>query len=337
MHTSLVALGTWLVIISFVPSARSQSIELKSPPTGASTLGGRSFGFIGHVETDLKGRAVIVGGASRQELFVLDADGKATTPSVVLPEIGARLGWPAAAAFDGPTSLVIIDSQSPQWARVKFAEGRWVLDTLSSSTGLSRVSSVCAINGARYVMANLASSPTNGLVHEVSAAGTVRRSFGTPFGEIENPAVGYGHLLCLTTPPLVIAASKLYPEIRAYTPLGKLQWTTPLPSFQPMGFRVEGRRVRFSYPPDSVWDQTVSVFSPAPDVIAVQVGRMRGPAGTSPYLRVNTLFLSLSDGAVLGSQRGLPIVMAATSDKLYAVAEKEAQDLQIYYYHFRRR
>ena len=314
----------------------AQSIELKAPPTSAMALGGRAVGFIRHISTDPTGRALVLGGASRQEIFVIDADGKVSARSAVLPEIGARLGWPAAAAFDGPNSAVIIDSQSPLWARLELIRGQWVVDTVSS-TKFSRVSSVCTINGKRYVMAKAGESTSSALIHEVSAAGAVNRSFGTPFVEVENPAVGYGHLLCLTTPAVVVAASKLHPEIRAYSPVGKLLWATQLPSFQPMGFRVDGRRVLFEYAADSLWDQTVSVFAPTPDIVAVQVGRSRGRNGLASYLQVRTLYLSTATGDVLGSQLGLPVIMTATARQLYVVSEKNAQELEIYSYHLRQR
>ena len=91
----------------------------------------------------------------------------------------------------------------------------------------------------------------------------------------------------------------------------------------------------FSYAPDSLWDQTVSVFAVAPNVIAVQVGRLRGRGGLAGYLQVRTLYLLATTGVVLGSQLGLPVIMTATAQKLYAVSEKNAQELDIYSYTLR--
>jgi len=330
---SLLAI-TFTVLAARSVAAGAQRIDLQSRPIRVNVVDGRlALGVITYVATDTQGRALLLGGPSKQHLFLLNPDGRSSVPPVSLSEIGVPLAWPVAAAFDGANSIAIIDGQSPRWARLHFGGGRWAMDTLSS-TNLSGVSSMCSMDGRRYVMGKVGLSHASGAVHEVSGSGAVKRSFGKPFGDIVNPAVAYGHLLCQSMQGIVVVASRLYPELRAYTMAGEERWSIPLPSFQSMGFEVEGRLVRFVLPPDSLWDQTVSLFTPAPDIVAVQIGRLRGRAA-SRYLVMRTVFLSASTGRVLGEQRGLPLVRAATPKWLYAVMEENAQELQIYSYTFR--
>jgi hypothetical protein len=188
------------------------------------------------------------------------------------------------------------------------------------------------MKGRRYLFAKRGKSADAGLLHEVDEAATIIRSFGKPFSETDNPATAYGHLLCLPRSGNVVVTSRLYPEIRSYASNGRLLWSTPVSSFRPVGFETNGRRITFAYAPDSLWDETVALFAPAPDVIAVQVARQRGRPTSHPYVEVRTLFLSAKTGATLRSQQGLPVILAASPTRLYTLNDKNPAELHVYSY-----
>jgi hypothetical protein len=101
-----------------------------------------------------------------------------------------------------------------------------------------------------------------------------------------------------------------------------------------MEYRVEGRAIRFAYDDDSLWDQSVSMFSAATNVIAVQFGRHRGRNAASPFQHLQTVFLAVGDGRVLGSQLGLPMVLGRSADHLFAIADRMADTIDIYSFRF---
>lgn len=281
---------------------------------------------ISFVAVGPRDETLVVGGPTRQDLFLLDSGARAIGESVSLADLGTPLAWPITGAFDGADRVLLVDAQSPRWVRLSRTAAGWHVTSVQP-TELSGVSSLCAMSGRRFVMGIRGSADGGPIVHEVDGNGAVSRSFGRQFGEIVNPASSYGRLLCLPSSDMLIAAASMHSEVRGYSSAGGELWTASLPSFRHMRFEADGRLVRFVLPPDSVWDQIVSMFSPARNVIAVQVGRVRGRNGAPPYRLIHTFFLDAASGRVLGTQKDLPLVLAATRTHLYATDPTEAAAL----------
>ena len=330
-HEIAALAGIVATIILGSRTVSAQRVDLLGRPKQITAINGRALAPIRFATASPAGQVLILGGPSRQDMFLIDRMGFTRAEPTTLLGSDGHLGWPAAAAFDGPNRILVIDTQSPRLARVHLVNGKWAIDSVFM-TGLSGISGICSIAGRQYIMAKLGSSREKGAVHEVTRDGAVKRSFGKPFGSINNPAVGYGHLLCLAEPRSVVIVSRLFPEIRAYTLDGVLRWSAPLPDFRPMGFSVEGRLVRFTYSPDSLWDETVALFSPSSQVIAVQIARQVGRAYSTQYRFLRTVFLSAKTGALLGDQRDLPVVLAALQGSLYAVDQRNGGALRILYF-----
>lgn len=306
-------------------------------PVVVSSVESQPLGIIGVVTVTANGDAIVIGGTT-PELFVIHPDGRAAASPVVLQAIGASLGRPIAAAAQTDSEITVIDGQSALWARVRRSHGRWGADN-SVSAKLSGVSDACTCRGRRFVMAKLGRDNDGGSIHEVNDHGDVLKSFGEKFGDIPNPAVRVGRLLCADAADgkaaLLIMTSRLYPEIRAYTLDGVQRWKVPTPGFRAVGFRTQGRAVLFDYADDSIWDQSLSLTQPALGVFALQVGRQHGRNASTPYSRVTTTFLSTDSGKFLGTQTDLPIIDAMSKRSIYAVTGKDATELRVYSFEYR--
>jgi hypothetical protein len=313
--------------------ALAQKIELQGGPIEISVLEGRPLKPITSVSMNDQGDILVIGGPTRHELFLMDATGAVRAPVVDITALGAPLGMPAAVAFETPTTVTVMDGQTARWARLKVKSGRWVMDTVSSAP-LARISSICVANRARYVMARVAARD-GGIVHLLAEDGALKASFGKPFSDIDNPAVGYGHVSCSRDALNIAALSRLHPEVRSYDGTGRELWTMMLPTFRAVGFRVDGRRILFAYPPDSVWDEVVSLLRPADSVLAVQILRRRGHPASPRVVHLRTVYLAARDGSVLGSQLGLPLIHSATPTRLVGRAGVAGDAIQVYHYKYR--
>jgi len=313
----------------------AQRIELGRQTSRLTQIGGHELAPIHQLTVGSDGRMLILGGPSRQEIFLADSGGRAIAQPTVLPEIGVPLAAPRASAFEGRNGVLVLDGGSPRWAKTEIAGSRWRVDSVTL-TDLSGVSGLCTIEGHRYVMGKVGGARDAGLVHEVTMGGQVLRSFGKPFGTLDNPAVGYGQISCLPADRTIVVVSEVYPEVRAYSADGKTRWTAFIPGFVPMGFEVLGRLIRFTYPSDSVWDRAVAVFSPAPGVAAVQIGRQRGRTYRTKFESIRTVFFDLSTGRSIGSQMGLPLILTASRKSAYAVSEIDGDTLTVYRFTYRR-
>jgi hypothetical protein len=56
--------------------------------------------------------------------------------------------------------------------------------------------------------------------------------------------------------------------------------------------------------------------------------------GASPFQHLQTVFLAVGDGRVLGSQLGLPMVLGRSADHLFAIADRMADTIDIYSFRF---
>jgi predicted permease len=326
---SLTVVGLLQPIESVVSAQR---IELVGQPLRITELSGRPLGAIEHVAADGNGTIAVFGGASRNQFAVLSADGRPIIAPVNLPDVGAQIAWPKAAAFDGPNTLTIIDAQSPRLARIGIVNGTVTLLT-DAFTNLGSASSVCGVPGRRFILGRGTSRNKPALVTEFDNRGKLARSFGTAFGDGSNPSMFHGASVCLGSEGMVVVAANLVSEVRGYSLNGRPRWTTRVPGFRPMGIVREGRRIRYRLGADSLWDHTLSVFTPAPGVVAVQTGRMRGRTETT-YEQIITTFLDATTGTVLGSQSNLPIIMAASRTKMFAIPKRSAEELRVFSFRY---
>ena len=312
--------------------AKAQRITLDPSPVRLTAIGGQAVTPVSSTAFNAQGELLIIGGPSRQEMFVVDSSGKGVLPPTPLAKTGAALGWPIAAAFSASADLLIVDAQSSRIAHLVRTGSGWRAAAVES-TELNAFSSMCSAGGRTYIMAKRGISRDSGIVHEVTADGKTVRSFGRAFGDIPNPALGGGYVACPVGVAEIVVTSALYPEVRAYSRQGKLRWATRLAEFRPMGFRVEGRAIRFAYPPDSIWDQTISMFAAAPEIIAIQIGRLYGRNQMAPFSTIRTVLLSAASGDIVGAQADLPMVLSASRETLLTAEGRTPTELLLYRFH----
>ena len=193
--------------------------------------------------------------------------------------------------------------------------------------GLSGISGACVAQGEVFVMGVRGAYETSALVHGYGVDHEYASGFGAPFGEpwvFGAQTYGFGHLLCIGEEQVMLVASEYYPELRAYSLDGDLRWTLELEDFQPIGlFNPTPHSMRYQYPPDSLWNQVVSFFSPAEGLAAIQVERRFGKVGS--HVSLATRLINISSGQVMGTQREIPFVFAATGSYL-AVGDPQARN-----------
>lgn len=228
---------------------------------------------------------------------------------------GPRMASPIRLAIGESKALYVLDSQGGRLVRL--AEQQHALTLVSTArTGLTGVSDLCELDRRLYVLGSIPYDDDSEIVHVLDREGAVVRSFGEPLGTpggFDRVAYGVGHLYCSAVSKLVVAASRLFPTVRAFSVDGSVKWTTVLTPFRRVGVEetLPGT-FEYRFPADSLWEEVVSLFSPSRGVLAVQVGRRKGRAGGSPYVRIETRFFSVSDGRELGTQTDLPIVLHAS-------------------------
>lgn len=190
-------------------------------------------------------------------------------------------------------------------------------------TGLTHVTGLCAIGDRTFAM-GIDGEATDGgaLVHVFGPNRQRAGDFGTHYSTdpLAREVYSVGRLLCSPDRRQVIATSRFFPEIRAYTAAGTLAWSRVIRPFQAMQVEASARSARYVLAPDSVYHEVVSVFDVDRATIAVQVSERRGVNPRVPPRRLSTLFYRVSDGTELGTQTDLPLVVAASRTHLFSLS-----------------
>jgi hypothetical protein len=297
----------------------------------------------GHAAEDINdalatGERVIVVEGETNSLVVLSLDGRTLS---TMPNTGPgapRLGFPNQLALSQQGELLVLDAQTPRLARFSVRGDSLTLSSVLRLQGMTAVSGMCSLGGRVFIVGITPPTASSKLVHTIGEDGEVTSSFGEVFGPSDQHSrLLYGHaqLLCMTREGLVVIASDNYPEVRAYDEHGTLLWSREIPDFRQVSYQKTARGgVRFVTPADGLWDSTVSVFSPAEGMVAVQIGRRRGQGSDTPFSRIETRILSALDGRQLAVQHDLPLVKGTGASRLFAV--DEAGSLSFLSYTFQR-
>jgi hypothetical protein len=267
-------------------------------------------------------RAVAIEGETNS-LLTFTFDGRLQSRVPNTGPGGAMVAYPVQMALSDRGEILVLDGQTPRLARFVIHNARPELIANVRLSGLTGVSGVCALGESTYVAGAILPIASSKLVHVVTAKGQVTSSFGDAFGgqgEIDRILYGATRLLCLPRERLVILAPKSYPEVRAYDSHGVFRWKQVLPDFHKVSYiEPEPGQIKYTYPPDGLWDQTISIFSPADGVLAVQAGRRRAEGAESSFIAIRTTFLSTADGHIVGEQMDLPFVKTSAASRLFAI------------------
>lgn len=320
----------------FASVAGGQRLRLESPvATIKHAADGTKLQAIDDVAVDEVGRILVLDSERSRILILSRTDAKADR--VRYPKgFPTTLIHPIDMDHDENGQLIVLDDQRARLARFTLRDSAPSAASVLEVAGVSGVSSVCTSAGKIYVLGSGSSVNGMKLVHSITRDGAIQSSFGDQLGynDFERILFGYGRLLCLQIPRLVVVASRFYPEIRAYDGAGSLRWRAELSQFRSMTITLRGSTGEYTYPPDSLWDEVSSVFALGRRVIGVQIGRRYGRRLGAKYVRIDTRFYSATDGRLLGNQQGLPLIKATTRRQVFAVDQAAEGTLLVYPYRF---
>lgn len=279
------------------------------------------------------GRIAAVVRDSAGHLFVLDSRTPAllqyTADGVYVGAVRGRgggpgeLAGPSALALDPTGRLLVMD---PRNGRILvYAPSDHGPRYLSEVRPELVSRSLCTIGARWYLQA----PGGRGVIHELSPAGGVVRSFGEPvdlapfFSGPAPPLIqetfGLGPMLCTAAPDLIVALATAVPVVRAFAPDGQLVWNHQLADYHPLELEQSARGMRGRPAPGTGSQVALGMTRWAGDTLLVQLEVRHQEAGAdSTPMDIDSRFLSLKTGEELGRTRSLPRIAIRQGDTLYA-------------------
>jgi hypothetical protein len=239
---------------------------------------------------------------------------------------GARLAHPLQmTSSQAGDQILVIDAQTSRLAKFAWRDERLALVSVTTLKQLARPAGICQLGNTTLVLGSEDTVVKSRLLHSVDVVGKVVSSFGEGFGPATEPArmlYGQAKLLCLQKQQLAVVASLRSPEVRAYDARGNLRWKQLLPEHRTVTYTEQTPgSIRWVYPPDNMWDLTMSTFQPTDDVVAVQIGRKMFGDSKTRYHSLRTVLLGAVDGRPLGTQSDLPLIVGNGLGRLLTVDE----------------
>lgn len=262
------------------------------------------------VETSIGQRSVLVISPDERSVEL-----KLATANLAQPE---RVAWGSQ-----QDTLLVLDARGSSILHLVVQRDELVPLTTVSGPDLGKASDLCATGSVVVVFGQRDAFNPGKILHAFTQQDDSMASFGRPFGTGDPLAVSTqssGSLLCDAS-ERIYAASTLYGQIRAYDQSRTLVWQQSVPDFRRI--RIEtpsrGSGIRYTLPPDSIWDRVVGLWKPTTDVLAVQLSRKRTLTSPDPRRKILTYFIHAEDGTIIGSQETLPQVLGVSHGELYTI------------------
>lgn len=325
-----IARGAWRhvtmigVVLMPVSTVTGQQIVTANPrPLLVTSPSGRPAQYVSVALPTDQGLIAIEG--ETNSILLLADDGRLQARTANTGRGAAMLAYPIGITSRGPADFIVLDAQTPRLAHFMVTADTVSLSSVLRLRGLTGVSDVCSVENTLFVLGQTPPDTMSQLIHIVSERGEPLRSFGAGFGpsnEVSRILFGSGHLECYTGLKRITVASRYYPEVRAYGVRGELLWRLKLTDFRQISYEQPAPgHVRYVYPADSLWDQTISTFAVNKHILGVQVGRTLGRRPNGAYVAIRTILISLDEGRILGVQSNLPLILAATPGRLVVAGE----------------
>ncbi|MFN0179575.1 MAG: hypothetical protein ACKVZ0_12320 [Gemmatimonadales bacterium] len=236
-----------------------------------------------------------------QLLIAVDANGR----RIGMAPLAAIFHVKALAPSGTGLGVLILDPIGGTVSEVQFSKGvgqrtrQWQVPDAAVST--------CAIKDQLFVFAPGERAP----VIRFNAQATVPVRMGLPLGSFDprtQAVLARGWILCDPKSDLVLTVSAILGTVMAYRSAGPSAWLVQVPGFRAAEVTASGGSVRIAARPPGVVDRVVGATLLGPSVVAVQVVT----AGSGILdVRPVTHFFKASNGDALGSQKGLPYLVAA--------------------------
>ena len=179
----------------------------------------------------------------------------------------------------------------------------------------------CVLDGVLHTTG----AESDSLVFARRADGSIDRAFGTRLQvapddpDVLKASLSQQRMLCLDSERLIVVASQVLPEVRAYRRDGSLAWQTRLGDFKQIEIKRRGTTgILFGY--GDGYDYLSNLVELGKGTLAVQIAR-RTKDNLTPGSRpaIITRFLSVADGKEIGEQRDLPTIGFSRGSKAYVV------------------
>ncbi len=291
---------------------------------------------IGNIADVVRGpnRSIILLDDRLNRIWVLDSNGKFQR---TFGRSGAGPGEfrnPIAMAVDPSTQfLYVLDQGLARVSIVGLADGDLRLKATFQVTPYAV--DICALQGQLVIYSP--GGDDRPVLQVTDSVGAPIHLFGQAFGQKLGPngqmAMRGALVECLASSQTIVLVSQLEPEIRAFSPAGKLLWTRSMSGFLPVkinllenGFRVDTTSVGPA-------DYTDQVFVLNDSTLVVQSQRKTPPWAPrslqKPTSRVSR-FLAAADGATNSTTDALPRIAWVDNGRIIAIQNDPFPKLTIY-------
>jgi len=235
---------------------------------------------------------------------------------------------PQSLTVDERDRVYVYDIAQERLTQYHAAPDRLILQD-SRHVGMSG-SSICAMKGHIYLFG----LNHERIVHDLSLDRRAMASFGEPFGRytsLAEESLAAGKVLCVPQQNLLLVVPRIYPELRAYSPDGKVLWTTRLKHYRPATvYENADGSVTFSRPPTG-YHHLLSAFLASPSVVCIQLGLA---TDNSHPDRIETRFISLHDGREVAEQEGLPLLTSPRPPLIYSLNKESGDRVMVYQFRY---
>ncbi len=189
--------------------------------------------------------------------------------------------------------------------------------------------SICSVGDDLFV--SLAES--EGAVFRISSKGTAALAFRVPVPPSIPPMQQHFHdaeLMCSSNPEVIVAYTRMMPTVTAFSVSGRLLWKKNLTSFRQIELTQISSKQMVVSTPEGGYDEAISAFQVSPRIVALQYRTVITQKDYWDLARLpQTRFLSLADGAEIGSTNALPAVSAAVGSMAVGQVREDGR-LKIY-------
>lgn len=275
-----------------------------------------TFGIIGDVGVDPEGRLYILD-SRLNRLSVFNAGGNLIQSTGRSGRGPGEFFLPAALSVRDSRTVYVLDSGN--LAVSEFALGDSSLRYVGSFRLDFEGRDICAFDDRLYVLG----LKGDHIIHEYGVDGRAVRSFGEALGA-EHPILrmsfAMGYLECIEDIGLLVTIPLLLPQVRAFSPEGKLVWSVSLPGYREVVIQenIDGS-VTYKQPAAGKHHMAASITYLQKERILIQIGEVAPGARSPDELVTIQSYLLSGEGEVHAIPDALPRIVAARLAFLYAV------------------
>ena len=277
-------------------------------------------------------RRLIVLDGRQNALRVYAPDG-ALIAKTASPGMSSGVRVPVGVVVDGQNHVSTFDVATHRLYKYRLEKENV---QLADSAGLKlEAFDLCAMHGRFYLLG----LHEGQLIHQVTAGGKIVRSFGEPFGgdhEMLRRSLARGRIACFPERRMIVIASTVVPNVRAYRDDGRLVWQDSVVGAKRVNVVIRSATsVSYQRPPAG-YHVTASLQSLGQGGVLLQLGLVTAQhSQPGDYAAVESRILDVATGRELGRQTSLPRVIAVGKQRLATTGGTPLPTVTIHDYAFR--